>query len=99
MDNNIIKMVSINISNPLYHGNIETTKQLIKAIEKYVGRSITDWKEYVSIYDWSGFTFKTWEQLLESEKEQSDPMNETECIEELNHSIFKLPCGWYVQFV
>jgi hypothetical protein len=99
ISNDFVKNVSMSISNSSYRGKIEETMQLMDAIEKYNGRALTHWEQYVNIYDWSGFTFKTWEELLQSELEQSEPMSEEECLAELNHTIFKLPCGWYVQFV
>ena len=51
------------------------------------------------MYDWNFYTYHTWEALVESEAEQNEGMTEEECHEQFNKTIWKLPCGWYVQYV
>lgn len=48
------------------------------------------------------FTYPTWDALVESEKEQTDGLTEEELRAEFEKepgSIWRLPCGWYVQYV
>ena len=96
-----IEIVSWNLSNSLYHGNLEATEQLMElfdTIDVPKARLNTP-KDYIDMYDWNFYTYRTWEELVESEAEQSEGMTEEECKQELNHTIWKLPCGWYVQYV
>ena len=51
------------------------------------------------MYDDNFFTFATWEELLKSEEECADGLMELECKEQIGKSIWRLPCGWYVQYV
>jgi hypothetical protein len=94
-----IKMVAAAIDNPRYEENLEATRQLMEVIEKCSRHPITTWKEYADVYNWKCYTYPTWDELVKSEAEQSEPMSEDECRSELENTIFQLPCGWFVQFV
>lgn len=99
MNNIDIVKVANNISNYTYQDNLEATKQLMELLDSISGWPLHNWKDYVKMYDDSFYTYHTWEELVASEAEQSDGFTEQECEELMNRSIWKLPCGWYVQYV
>lgn len=102
MENRIdIKTISWNLSNPSYNGNFEATKQLVELFNKIKipHRPLNTSKDYVDMYDDNFYTYWTWEALVQSEAEQNNGFTEEECKEELNKTIWQLPCGWYVQYV
>ena len=99
MKNINIESISFELSNPLYNGNLEATNQLVELFDKISKKPLLTNKDYVCMYDDNFYTYLTWEELVESEKEQYDGFTEEECFEQLNKSIWKLPCGWYVQCV
>lgn len=94
-----IKNVARNISNYLYEDNFEATEQLMALFDKIARKPLYTWKDYVKMYDDDFYTYRTWEELVKSEIEQNDGLTEEECKEHLNHTIWQLPCGWYVQYV
>lgn len=94
-----IEIISYGLSNWTYHGNLEATEQLISLFDKITTRPLKTLEDYINMYDWSFYTYHTWEDLVESEKEQNYGLTEEECRERLNKSIWQLPCGWYVQYV
>lgn len=96
-----IKTISWNLSNPSYNGNFEATKQLVELFNniKVPHRPLNNSKDYVDMYDDNFYTYWTWEALVQSELEQTNGLTEEECKAELNHTIWQLPCGWYVQYV
>ena len=95
-----IKTISWNLSNPSYNGNFEATKQLVELFNRIPHkRPLLTNKDYVDMYDDNFYTYWTWEALVQSEAEQNNGLTEEECKAELNHTIWQLPCGWYVQYV
>lgn len=97
-----IEIVSWNLSNFLYHGNLEATEQLMELFDTIpVAKKarLNTPKDYVDMYDDNFYTYRTWKELVQSEAEQNEGMTEEECKAELNHTIWRLPCGWYVQYV
>lgn len=95
-----IQNISNNISNPMYRNNIKATKELINLFNLIIRTEISTWQQYVKIYDNNFYTYKNFKELVKSEEEeQSDGLTLDECIKELNKSIWKLPCGWYIQYV
>lgn len=103
-----IKIVSWGISNSSYQNNLEATKQLMELFDnivdkfnnKVVHRTLNTPEDYINMYDDNFYTYWTWEELVQSEIEQSTfGMTEEECKAQLNKTIFQLPCGWYVQYV
>ncbi len=93
--------VAMNISNFMYADNLQATKELMELFD-----SLTDllktkpstYEEYVNIYDDHFCTFTDWNSLVESESYCDDGLTEEECKDQLNKTIFQLPCGWYVQY-
>lgn len=94
-----IEIVSWNLSNFIYHGNIEATEQLVELFDKITKKPLKTPEDYIDMYDWNFYTYWTWDELVESEAEQNNGLTEEECKEQLNKTIFQLPCGWYVQYV
>ena len=104
----MIKKVSQGISNPSYKDNLQATKELMELFDYLKEHPITrlmsekplkKWEDYVQMYDDNFYTYPTWDELVDSEEEQTDGLTEIECRMEINSTIFKLPCGWYVQYV
>lgn len=94
-----IQKVSENISNYLYQGNLQATEELINLFDKISRKQLTKWEDYVKMYDDNFYTYQTFNELVESEKEQSDGLTEEQCKDQIDKSIWQLPCGWYVQYV
>lgn len=94
-----IEIISYNLSNWTYNGNLEATEQLVSLFNKIARRPLRTPEDYINMYDWNFYTYHTWEALVESEAEQNEGMTEEECHAEFNKTIWKLPCGWYVQYV
>lgn len=94
-----IEIISYGISNHFYHGNLEATKQLIELFDRIAKRPLKTLEDYINMYDWNFYTYWTWEELVKSEEEQNNGFTKEECEEQLNKSIWQLPCGWYVQYV
>ena len=97
-----IEAVSYGISNWTYHGNFEATAQLMELFDTIpVAKRarLNTPEDYIRMYDDNFYTYHTWEALVKSEEEQNNGLTEEECKAELNHTIWQLPCGWYVQYV
>lgn len=96
-----IEIISWNLSNFIYHGNIEATEQLVELFNniKIPHRPLNTPKDYIDMYNDNFYTYWTWEALIKSELEQANGLTAEECEAELNHTIWQLPCGWYVQYV
>ena len=104
----MIKDVACYISNFIYNDNLQATKELMelfddlkeKKFDKYIATNpLETYKDYVKMYDENFYTYTTFEELVESEEEQNDGMTEEQCREQINKTIWQLPCGWYVQYV
>ena len=96
-----VENVAKNISNCMYNDNLLATKELMELFNNItiIKRPLNTWKDYVDVYDDCFYTYRTFEDLIESEKYQNDGLTEEECKAELNKSIWQLPCGWYIQYV
>ena len=97
-----IEIVSWNLSNWTYHGNLEATAQLMELFDTInISKRyrLNTPEDYIRMYDDNFYTYHTWEALVESEAEQNYGLTEEECKEQLNETIWQLPCGWYVQYV
>ena len=102
MNKREIEIVSYGLSNWIYHGNFEATKQLIELFETIdilKKCRLNTPEDYINMYDWNFYTYHTWEALVKSEEEQNYGLTEEECKEQLNKTIWQLPCGWFVQYV
>lgn len=102
MNKTDIEIVSYGLSNWTYHGNLEATEQLMElfnTIDVPRRYKLNTPEDYINMYDDNFYTYQTWEALVESEEEQNEGLTEEECKEQLNHTIWQLPCEWYVQYV
>ena len=102
-DNNMVLEVSKGVSNFIYKDNIQATKEMMNVFDKISRRKLNITDDYIEMYDNNFYTYENWEKLVESEKDQTDGLSENELLKELNDekfgSIWKLPCGWYLQYV
>lgn len=94
-----IEIISWGLSNSSYNGNIKATTQLVELFDRISKKPLKTPEDYINMYDWNFYTYWTWEALVESEAEQNEGFTEEECKEQLNKTIWQLPCGWYVQYV
>jgi hypothetical protein len=102
MNKREIEIVSYGLSNWTYNSNLEATRQLMELFDIIdVPRRyrLNTPEDYIRMYDDNFYTYHTWEALVKSEEEQNEGMTEEECREQLNKTIWQLPCGWYVQYV
>ena len=98
-----IKKVAEGISNCVYWNNLQVAKELMELFNKISQRELQTADDYIDMYDDCFYTYQTWEELVESENDQSDGLTEEELKKELEDdehgSVWQLPCGWYVQYV
>lgn len=100
--------VSHNISNWLYVDNPQAVKELIKLFDVIYAsgkygflheKPLNTWEDYVRMYDDNFYTYQTWQELVDSEKDQNDGLTEEELKSEIGNTVWQLPCGWYLQYV
>lgn len=100
--------ISHSISNWLYADNPQAVKELIKLFDiiyasgKYGflhEKPLNTWEDYVRMYDDNFYTYQTWQELVDSEKDQNDGLTEEELKSEIGNTVWQLPCGWYLQYV
>ena len=81
----MIKKVSQGISNPSYKDNLQATKELMELFDYLKEHPITrlmaekpleTWEDYVRMYDDNFYTYSTWDELVDSEEEQTDGLTE-----------------------
>lgn len=98
-----LKKVAEGISNCVYWNNLQAVKELMELFNKISQRELHTADDYIDMYDDCFYTYQTWEELVESEKDQNDGLTEEELKKELEDdehgSVWQLPCGWYVQYV
>lgn len=99
MENNLIKEVSQGISNFNFSSNIQATKELMELFQEISKTQLTSADDYINMYDDNFYAYETFEELVLSEEEQNEGLTREQCINEINKSIWKLPCGWCVQYV
>lgn len=94
----MVKQVASELPNVLYRNKEEVTQQLMELLDKLSKVELKTADDYIKIYDENFFTYPTWEALVYSEA-YIGGLTEEECKEQLNQTIWQLPCGWYVQYV
>lgn len=98
-DKMLVRKVAANISNKIYASNLQATKELMQLLDQIMKDDIPRTAEnYIRAYENNFFTFKTFRELINDEKE-SDGLTERECKDQLGKTIWQLPCGWFVQYV
>ena len=99
-DLQIVRGVSELVSNYIYGDDLQATDQLMSVIDKNCKPVPTEVSDYCDFYDNYCYTYRTFKELVKSEKEQGNyGLTEAECKEQIGKTIFQLPCGWYVQIV
>lgn len=99
-DLQIVREVSMLVSNHIYRDDLQATDQLMSVIDKNCKPVPTEVSDYCDFYDTYCYTYRTFEELVKSEKEQGNyGLTEAECKEQIGKTIFQLSCGWYVQIV
>ena len=94
-----IKTFVENISNYMYEENVKAAIELIELLDRLAKKPLETPMDYVEMYDNNFYTYMSWKELVDSETVIADGLSEEQCKEELNKSIWQLPCGWYVQYV
>lgn len=95
----LVREVSAGLSNYLYYNRLQETTELMELLGMCSCYPLYSAKDYIEFYDSSFCTYKSWEQLVKSEKDISDGLTEKELKQEIGKTIWRLPCGWYVQYV
>lgn len=99
-DVQIVREVSMLVSNHIYRDNLQATDQLMCVIDKNCKPVPAEVSDYCDFYDTYCYTYRTFKELVKSEKEQGNyGLTEVECKEQIGKTIFQLFCGWYVQIV
>lgn len=94
-----VKQVAANVCAKMYASNLQATKELMQLLDCVMKENIPRTPEnYIRAYDGSFFTYKTFKELVNDERE-SDGLTEKECREQLGKTIWQLSCGWFVQYV
>lgn len=99
MDIESVTKISMNLSNPIYKGNLQATEELIFLFDRILKKKPEKPEEYIEAYNSNFFTFRNWTELMESERMCADGLSEEQCKEQIGKSIWRLPCGLYVQYV
>lgn len=108
LDAEDILKIANNISNFMYMGDLKATGELAELFDSIYAsgkygflhqKSLDTWGDYVRMYDDNFYTYRTWQELVDSEKDQSDGLTEEELKAEINNTVWQLPCGWYIQYV
>lgn len=99
MNAQMLKDVSGGLSNHFFHNNMQATNDLMKLFDKIFKKKLEKAEDYIKMYNESFYTFKTWDDLVKSELMQSDGLTEKELEEQIGNTVWRLGCGWYVQYV
>ena len=101
LNDNDIEYISNNLPMIYYHNNILATRELVDLLNKHVKKDVLCCPaDYIKAYEDICFTYKTFEEFVESELEQGVyGFTEKECKDAVNKIIFQLPCGLWVQFI
>lgn len=94
-----IEEISYGLSSYRYHGNFQATEELIDLFNKISKKPLETTEDYIIFYDDHFYTYPTWEAFIQDEIRQNNGMTEEKCKEQVNKTIWKLPCEWIVQYV
>lgn len=98
MTNEMIREVSRKISNYIYQDNLTATMELMELFDRISYKELKTADDYIQWYDDFFYTYTSWKWLVKSE-EDINGLTEKELKEQMNKTIWKLPCGWFVQYV
>ena len=96
-----IAFIAQHIYCPYYRGDFEATRAMVEVISAKAKPGLLNTPaDYVDFYDGCLFTFKSWAELVESEKEEGElALTEEQLKTELGRTIFQLPNGWFLERV
>lgn len=94
----LVKQVSELLPNKSYRGNLDATKQLMALLHEKSETPLSTADDYIRFYEDSCLTFTSWEELVESEKEETVGLSEEELLNLIGSIVYELPCGWFVWF-
>lgn len=103
-----ILKIAKNVSNSSYRDNLQTVAELVERFDAIYAsgkygflhkKPLNTWEDYVRMYDDNFYTYQTWQELVDSEKYQTDGLTEDELKEQIEETVWQLPCGWYLQYV
>lgn len=96
-----ITFIAQHICCPYYKGDFEGTRAMVETISTLAKPGVLNTPaDYVKFYDDNLFTFRSWAELVESEKEEGEfALTEEQLKAELGRMIFQLPNGWYLERV
>lgn len=100
--------IAKNISNPSYKDDLKAVAELVEQFDAIYAsgkygflheKPLDTWEDYVRMYDDNFYTYQTWQELVDSEKDQNDGLTEKELKAEIGKTVWQLSCGWYLQYV
>lgn len=86
---------------PYYKEDFEATRAMAEAIAAQAKPGVLSTPaDYVKLYDDNFFTFKSWAELVASEKEEGElALTEDQLKQEVGRTIFQLDNGWFLERV
>lgn len=86
---------------PYYKEDFEATRAMAEAIAAQAKPGVLSTPaDYVKLYDDNFFTFKSWAELVASEKEEGElALTEDQLKQEVGRTIFQLDNGWSLERV
>ena len=86
---------------PYYKEDFEATRAMTEAIAAQAKPGVLSTPaDYVKLYDDNFFTFKSWAELVASEKEEGElALTEDQLKQEVGRTIFQLDNGWFLERV
>lgn len=96
-----IAFIAQHVYCPYYRGDFEATRAMAEVLSSKAKPGLLNTPaDYVNLYDGCFFTFKSWAELVESEKEEGEfALTEEQLKEQIGRTIFQLPNGWYLERV
>lgn len=94
-----IAFIAQQICCPYYRGDFEATRAMVEVISAKAKPGLLNTPaDYVDLYNGNFYTFKSWTELVESEKEEGElALTEEQLKNEVGRTIFQLPNGWYLE--
>lgn len=95
----VVNQLSMLLPNKAYRENLEATEQLMALLSEKSQKPLVTVDDYKQFYEDSCLTFTSWEELVESEEEETDKLSEEELRNLIDCIIYELPCGWFIWFI
>mgnify|MGYP004629265519 CR=1 FL=1 len=96
-----IAYIAQSVCCPYYKEDFEATRAMAEAIAAQAKPGVLSTPaDYVKLYDDNFFTFKSWAELVASEKEEGElALTEDQLKQEVGRTIFQLDNGWFLERV